>query len=202
MNQLRRKLLQGSASALLAPLLGTGLLVPGRVLAAEWNQNAFSARNANDALKAYGAAAAIESREITISAPEIAENGAKVEVDSAGTHGYHVGEAPDGRTQRAAAIRGYDLSQQRARKVAPQDLDYFDLILAMDKSNLDNLRRMASPEQQARIKLFMDYSSQFDDDEVPDPYYGLGHGFDLVLDMVEDASLGLVEEIQKKLASS
>lgn len=126
--------------------------------------------------------------------------GAKVEVDSAGTHGYHVGEAPDGRTQRAAAIRGYDLSQQRARKVAPQDLDYFDLILAMDKSNLDNLRRMASPEQQARIKLFMDYSSQFDDDEVPDPYYGLGHGFDLVLDMVEDAAKGLVEELQKKLA--
>lgn len=81
MNQLRRKLLQGSASALLAPLLGTGLLVPGRVLAAEWNQNAFSARNANDALKAYGAAAAIESRDITIIAPEIAENGAKVEVE-------------------------------------------------------------------------------------------------------------------------
>ena len=81
MNQLRRKLLQGSASALLVPLLGTGLLIPGRVLAAEWNQNAFSARNANDALKAYGAAAAIESREITISAPEIAENGAKVEVE-------------------------------------------------------------------------------------------------------------------------
>ena len=81
MNQLRRKLLQGSASALLLPLLGTGLLIPGRVLAAEWNQNAFSARNANDALKAYGAAAAIESREITISAPEIAENGAKVEVE-------------------------------------------------------------------------------------------------------------------------
>ncbi len=81
MNQLRRKLLQGSASALLVPLLGTGLLMPGRVLAAEWNQNAFSARNANDALKAYGAAAAIESREITISAPEIAENGAKVEVE-------------------------------------------------------------------------------------------------------------------------
>jgi sulfur-oxidizing protein SoxY len=81
MNELRRKLLQGSASALLLPLLGTGLLIPGRVLAAEWNQNAFSARNANDALKAYGAATAAESREITIIAPEIAENGAKVEVE-------------------------------------------------------------------------------------------------------------------------
>ena len=125
--------------------------------------------------------------------------GDKVEVDSAGTHGYHVGEAPDSRTHRAAAVRGYNLSQLRARKVARQDLDYFDLILAMDKSNLDNLRRLATPEQQERIKLFMDYARSFDDDEVPDPYYGLGHGFDLVLDMVEDASLGLIEEIKKKL---
>jgi protein-tyrosine phosphatase len=124
--------------------------------------------------------------------------GDKVEVDSAGTHGYHVGEAPDSRTQRAAAARGYDLSQQRARKVARQDLDYFDLILAMDKSNLDNLLRMADPEQRKRIRLFMDYARNFDDKEVPDPYYGLGHGFDLVLDMVEDASLGLIGEIKQE----
>jgi protein-tyrosine phosphatase len=125
--------------------------------------------------------------------------GDKVEVDSAGTHGYHVGEAPDARTQRAAAVRGYNLSQLRARKVARQDLDYFDLILAMDRNNLDNLLRMATPEQQTRIKLFMDYAMNFDDDEVPDPYYGLGHGFDLVLDMVEDAAQGLIEEIRKEL---
>ena len=125
-----------------------------------------------------------------------------VEVDSAGTHGYHVGEAPDSRTQRAAAIRGYNLSQLRARKVARQDLDYFDLILAMDKSNLDNLQRMAAPEQQEKIQLFMDYAKNFDDNEVPDPYYGLGHGFDLILDMVEDASLGLINEIKQKLGRS
>mgnify|MGYP000849026276 FL=1 len=124
-----------------------------------------------------------------------------VEVDSAGTHGYHVGEAPDARTQRAALARGYNLSQLRARKVARQDIDYFNLILAMDKSNLDNLRRMAPPEAHDRIKLFMDYSKNFDDDEVPDPYYGLGHGFDLVLDMVEDAAQGLVEDIKKKIKS-
>ncbi|NJD24565.1 MAG: low molecular weight phosphotyrosine protein phosphatase [Betaproteobacteria bacterium] len=122
-----------------------------------------------------------------------------VEVDSAGTHGYHVGEAPDSRTQRAAAARGYNLSQLRARKVARQDLEYFDLILAMDRSNLDNLRRMAPPELHDRIRLFMEYARNFDDDEVPDPYYGLGHGFDLVLDMVEDAALGLVEDLKKKL---
>lgn len=122
-----------------------------------------------------------------------------VEVDSAGTHGYHVGEAPDSRTQRAASARGYNLSQLRARKVARQDLDYFDLILAMDKSNLDNLRRMAPPEAQERIRLFMDYAKNFDDDEVPDPYYGLGHGFDLVLDMIEDGAQGLVEDLKKRL---
>ena len=125
--------------------------------------------------------------------------GDKVEVDSAGTHGYHVGEAPDSRTQRAASVRGYNLSQFRARKVARQDLDYFDLVLAMDKSNLDNLRRIATPEQQEKLGLFMDYSKNFDDDEVPDPYYGLGHGFDLVLDMIEDASQGLIENIKRRL---
>ena len=125
--------------------------------------------------------------------------GGVVEVDSAGTHRYHVGEAPDGRSQRAASVRGNNISQLRARKVARQDLEYFDLILAMDKSNLDNLHRMSSPEQKAKLKLFMDYSKNFDDDEVPDPYYGLGHGFDLVLDMVEDASRGLVEELKEKL---
>ena len=122
-----------------------------------------------------------------------------IEVDSAGTHGYHVGEAPDSRTQRAAAIRGYNLSQIRARKVARQDLDYFDLILAMDKSNLDNLQRISTPEQQEKLVLFMDYAKNFDDDEVPDPYYGLGHGFDLVLDMVEDASNGLIQDIKQRI---
>jgi protein-tyrosine phosphatase len=127
--------------------------------------------------------------------------GDHVEVDSAGTHGYHVGEAPDSRTQRAAALRGYNLSQMRARKVAGQDLNYFDLVLAMDKTNLDNLHRMATPEQQEKIGLFMSYAKNFDDEEVPDPYYGLGHGFDLVLDMVEDAAEGLTDELKKKLSA-
>lgn len=116
-----------------------------------------------------------------------------VEVDSAGTHGYHVGESPDIRTQRAAGSRGYDLTNFRARKVAPQDLDYFDLVLAMDRHNVDSLLTISRPEHRKKIRLFMSYSKNFDDDEVPDPYYGLGHGFDLVLDMVEDAAQGLVD---------
>ena len=123
----------------------------------------------------------------------------QIEVDSAGTHGYHVGEAPDSRTQRAAASRGYDLSSVRARKVAPQDLEYFDLILAMDRGNLETLQGMCPPEEHGRLKLFMKYSANFDDDEVPDPYYGLGHNFDLVLDMVEDAAEGLIDDLRKEL---
>lgn len=123
---------------------------------------------------------------------------ARFEVDSAGTHGYHVGEAPDPRTQRAAESRGYDLSSVRARKVAPQDLVYFDLVLAMDKHNVESLMNICPPEHRKKIKLFMDYARNFDDDEVPDPYYGLGHGFDLVIDMVEDASQGLIAELTKE----
>ncbi|MBK8889353.1 MAG: thiosulfate oxidation carrier protein SoxY [Dechloromonas sp.] len=81
MNELRRRLLRGSTGALLAPWIGSGLLLPRRVLAAEWNRTAFTANNAPDALRAYGAGSATESRDISINAPEIAENGAKVEVD-------------------------------------------------------------------------------------------------------------------------
>jgi protein-tyrosine phosphatase len=123
----------------------------------------------------------------------------KVEVDSAGTHGYHAGEAPDQRTKRAAAVRHYDLSNMRARKVAAQDLDYFDLILAMDHNNLGVLKRICPPDKHDRLGLLMSYSKNFDDDEVPDPYYGLGHGFDLVLDMIEDAANGLIESLEQRL---
>ena len=126
----------------------------------------------------------------------------KVDVASAGTHGYHVGEAPDQRTQRAAAARGYDLSGIRARKIAPQDIDYFDLILAMDRNSLEALHVVCPPERFDRLGLFMDYSKNFDDDEVPDPYYGLGQGFDLVLDMVEDATDGLVELLWEHSAAT
>jgi protein-tyrosine phosphatase len=122
----------------------------------------------------------------------------KVDVASAGTHGYHVGEAPDQRTQRAAARRGYDLSTIRARKIAPQDIEYFDLILAMDRNSLEALHHVCPPEHYDHLGLFMDYSRNFDDDEVPDPYYGLGQGFDLVLDMVEDATDGLVELVKQR----
>jgi len=121
---------------------------------------------------------------------------------SAGTHGYHVGEPPDPRTQRAAAARGYDLSEMRAKKITHQDLADFDLILAMDKVVRDNLNGMALSGARHKIRLFMDYAQHYDDDELPDPYYGLGYGFDVVIDMVEDAAEGLLEALQKEKALS
>jgi len=82
--------------------------------------------------------------------------------------------------------------------VAPEDLEYFDLVLAMDRSNLESLRKLCPANRLHRLKLFMSYARQFDDDEVPDPYYGLAHDFDLVLDMIEDAAEGLLDSILRE----
>jgi protein-tyrosine phosphatase len=123
----------------------------------------------------------------------------EIEVCSAGTHGYRAGDSCDSNSQRTAWTRGYDLSQLRARKIGWQDLDYFDLILAMDRSNLYNLRRLATEDQLMRIRLFMDYATDFIEDEVPDPYLTLGGRFELVLDMIEDAARGLVAELSRQL---
>jgi protein-tyrosine phosphatase len=120
----------------------------------------------------------------------------RIEVCSAGTHGYRVGEASDANSQRVAWAKGYDLSPIRARKIGWQDLEDFDLILAMDKSNLYKLRRMATEAQQGKIKLFMDYASHFNEDEVPDPYLTLGGRFERVLEMIEDAASGLIGELK------
>lgn len=124
----------------------------------------------------------------------------RIEVCSAGTHGYRAGDACDANSQRVASAKGYDLSQIRARRIGWQDLDYFDLILAMDRSNLYNLRRLATAEQLMRIRLIMDYATRFTEDEVPDPYLTLGGRFELVLEMIEDAASGLIEEISRQIA--
>lgn len=121
-----------------------------------------------------------------------------IKVDSAGTHGYHIGEMPDPRTREAAMKRGLDLSGLRARKVVPEDFECFDLLLAMDRNNLDLLKLGARPEHHAKLGLFMSYASRFDTDEVPDPYYGGEHGFELVLDMAEDAGQGLIESVRRR----
>jgi len=121
-----------------------------------------------------------------------------IAVDSAGTHGYHIGESPDGRSQETARENGVDLSLQKARKVTAEDFQHFDYIIAMDQANYEDLKRLAvSEEEQQKLSLFMQYSEDWDNDEVPDPYYGGDNGFDQVFDMVLSASEGLLKNIIK-----
>lgn len=122
----------------------------------------------------------------------------EVEIDSAGTHAYHVGEPPDPRSQKAAARRGYRLEHLRGRRVATADFLRFDLILAMDRSNLAMLKEACPPEEQHRLGLLLDYARNQGEDEVPDPYYGGPDGFERVLDLIEDACTGLIEELRKR----
>ena len=118
-----------------------------------------------------------------------------VRVDSAGTHDYHVGEAPDARAQEHARRRGYDLSGLRARQVVVEDFESFELILAMDRGHLAILRRIAPPQHRHKLRLFMEFAEGWQAEEVPDPYYGGPAGFERVLDMVEAAARGLLAEL-------
>ena len=122
-----------------------------------------------------------------------------VRVDSAGTHDYHVGEAPDARAQEHARRRGYDLSALRARRVGREDFEYFELILAMDRGHLEILRRIAPPQHRHKLRLFMEFAGEGRLDEVPDPYYGGPGGFERVLDMVEAAARGLLAQLRADL---
>ncbi len=117
----------------------------------------------------------------------------RFEIDSAGTHDYHVGSEPDRRTQQAAAKRGYDLSALRGRQVSREDFVRFDWVLAMDRSNLSHLHQLCPEEHRHKVRLFLEFSRGFAEREVPDPYYGGPQGFEHVLDLVEDASRGLLE---------
>ena len=122
----------------------------------------------------------------------------RVEVASAGTGDWHVGKAPDKRSQAAAKLRGYDLSAQRARQVSRADFATYDLILAMDNSNLRNLKALQPAAGKAELDLFLRrYQSQID--EVPDPYYDGEQGFEQVLDLIEHASDLLVIELKGRL---
>jgi len=124
--------------------------------------------------------------------------GLDVEVDSAGTHGYHIGAPPDERSQEHASLRGYDLSALRARKLEARDFERFDLVLAMDAENLAHAERLCPPAQRHRLKLLMDYAPQVGQPHVPDPYYGGEAGFDEVLDLVEAACDGLVASLRTR----
>ncbi len=118
-----------------------------------------------------------------------------IHVDSCGTGDWHVGHAPDKRSAKAAAQRGYDLSHLRARQVRLEDFDEFDYILAMDRANLDDLEDLRPAHYAGDLRLFLAYAPALGVEEVPDPYYGGIDGFGHVLDLVEAASEGLLQEI-------
>jgi protein-tyrosine phosphatase len=119
----------------------------------------------------------------------------RLRIDSAGTHGWHAGEAPDPRSRAHGARRGYDLEPLRARRVEVQDFARFDLVLAMDHDNLAHLRAMCPPGAGDRLGLLMRYARRHGVDAVPDPYYGAADGFERVLDLVEDACEGLLDHL-------
>ncbi len=119
-----------------------------------------------------------------------------ITVDSAGTYDFHIGKKPDSRSIAAAAARHYDLTEMRARQVKDSDFESFDLILAMDNENYSDLLSMCKKEHHNKIKLFLEFSSQTKSIEVPDPYYAGQEGFETVLDLVEDASRGLLTYIK------
>jgi protein-tyrosine phosphatase len=118
-------------------------------------------------------------------------------IDSAGTHDYHIGDPPDMRTQRAARLRGYDMSALRGRQVEVSDFNRFDYVLAMDRANLAVLQRLRPHDAVSHLGLFLEFANRHDGQEVPDPYYGGAAGFERVLDMVEDAADGLLEHLRK-----
>lgn len=122
--------------------------------------------------------------------------GLDVEIDSAGTGAWHVGAMPDERAQAAGLARGYDLTPIRARQVAADDYERFDLVLAMDHDNLATLKSRAPGDRHERIRLFLEFAPEIGLNAVPDPYYGGDDGFEEVLDLIEVASDGLISHLK------
>lgn len=125
----------------------------------------------------------------------------RVEVDSAGTHSDHVGAPPDPRSQAHARRRGVDLSGQRARQLRARDFDDADLVLVMDWDNLAMARALCPPRHAAKLRRFAEFFQRHTSEVVPDPYTGGAAGFEQVLDLVEDASEGLLAHVRRALAS-
>lgn len=125
-----------------------------------------------------------------------------IEIDSAGTHDYHIGNPPDRRAIEAAHRRGVDLSKLRARQVSREDFERFDLILVMDEDNLMALRDIAPAPYRSRVRLLMEYAPNATTRHVPDPYYGGLRGFEEVLDLLEEASEGLLETLSREMGAA
>lgn len=127
--------------------------------------------------------------------------GGAIDVDSAGTGDWHLGEAPDPRAQQAAGQRGYDLSALRARQIGADDFRRFDLIVAMDDANVTALQQACPAPQHDKIRLLMDFAPQPADRVVADPYFGGASGFETVLDQCEAACAGLLDALRARLAA-
>ena len=125
--------------------------------------------------------------------------GDKVRVRSAGTHDYHIGDCPDSRTLRHAKQRGYDLSAQRAMHLSREHFHEYDYMLAMDRGHLRIMKNMAPAGARAKLGMFLEASARWKGEEVPDPYYGGPEGFDLVLDMVEEAAERWLDRFEAEL---
>ena len=125
------------------------------------------------------------------------EQGVTLHIDSAGTIGSHAKEKPDHRAIKAGTARGYSFDGLKARKVTPEDFEKFDLIVGMDDDNIDYLLRKSPADKEHKVRLFLDFANNFEDTEVPDPYYGGAGGFKYVLDLVEDASDGLLKLLKE-----
>lgn len=121
-----------------------------------------------------------------------------IDIDSAGTHAYHIGEPPDPRAQKAARSRGIDLSRQRARRASSHDFEVYDYVLAMDRDNHAVLTEICPAGHEEKLRLLMEYAPELQIAEVPDPYYGGPNGFERVIDMVEVATRGLLDEIRAR----
>jgi protein-tyrosine phosphatase len=123
----------------------------------------------------------------------------RIQVDSAGTHAYHVGEGPDRRAREAAARRGVDLARQRARRIDAADFEYFDYVVAMDRDNLEELLALCPEQHRGKLRLLLDFAPHLSPQiDVPDPYYGGAQGFERVLDLVEEGARGLLEELRRR----
>jgi protein-tyrosine phosphatase len=123
----------------------------------------------------------------------------RIDTDSAGIADYHIGEAPDERSQAAAFVRGIDLSGQRGRQVAQDDFRDFDYIVALDQTHHQELLDLCPADQTHRVKLLLDYAPQVETTDVPDPYYGHHDGFGHVLNLIEAGAAGLLQEIREIL---
>ena len=120
--------------------------------------------------------------------------------DSAGTHAYHIGEPPDSRAQQTALSRGINLSDLRGRKAVKDDFYEFDYSLAMDNDNYQLLEQICPDGLENKLSLFLDFSKEYSETQVPDPYYGGDQGFEHVFDLVESASRGLLDAIKKRFS--